>query len=42
MVLALLKAGIAWNLLTWYQGLPVSSSHTLIGSILGIGMANSS
>jgi len=41
MILSLLSAGIAWNLLTWYQGLPVSSSHTLIGSILGIGMANS-
>ncbi len=41
MVLSLLVAGIAWNLSTWWLGLPVSSSHTLIGAILGIGMANS-
>ncbi|AWM41997.1 Low-affinity inorganic phosphate transporter 1 [Gemmata obscuriglobus] len=41
MVLALLFAGVMWNLGTWYLGLPVSSSHTLIGSILGVGMANS-
>lgn len=41
MVLALLFAGVVWNLGTWYLGLPVSSSHTLIGSILGVGMANS-
>ncbi len=41
MVLALLFAAIIWNLGTWYLGLPVSSSHTLIGSILGIGLANS-
>jgi phosphate/sulfate permease len=41
MVLSLLAAGIAWNLSTWWLGLPVSSSHTLIGAILGIGMANS-
>ncbi|MBN9117658.1 MAG: inorganic phosphate transporter, partial [Planctomycetes bacterium] len=41
MVLALLLAGVCWNLSTWYLGLPVSSSHTLIGSILGVGMANS-
>jgi phosphate/sulfate permease len=40
-VLALLSAGMAWNLSTWWLGLPVSSSHTLIGAILGIGMANS-
>jgi phosphate/sulfate permease len=40
MVLALLVSGMAWNLSTWWLGLPVSSSHTLIGSILGIGMAN--
>ena len=40
MVLALLFAAIIWNLGTWYLGLPVSSSHTLIGSILGIGLAN--
>jgi phosphate/sulfate permease len=41
MVLALLCSGMTWNLLTWWHGLPVSSSHTLIGAILGIGMANS-
>ena len=40
MVLALLLAGVIWNLGTWYIGLPVSSSHTLIGSILGVGIAN--
>lgn len=41
MVMSLLLAGVTWNLSTWYLGLPVSSSHTLIGSILGIGLANS-
>jgi phosphate/sulfate permease len=41
MVLALLTSGMAWNLATWWLGLPVSSSHTLIGAILGLGMANS-
>ena len=41
MVLSLLLAGVMWNLGTWYLGLPVSSSHTLIGCILGVGMANS-
>ncbi len=41
MVLSLLLAGVIWNLGTWSMGLPVSSSHTLIGSILGVGMANS-
>jgi len=41
MVLALLSSGMAWNLSTWWLGLPVSSSHTLIGAILGIGVANS-
>ena len=41
MVMSLLIAGVAWNLGTWYFGLPVSSSHTLIGSILGVGIANS-
>ncbi|MDW8241927.1 MAG: inorganic phosphate transporter [Thermogemmata sp.] len=40
MVLSLLIAGVLWNLGTWYVGLPVSSSHTLIGSILGVGLAN--
>src|SRR6516165_7979410 len=40
MVLALLTSGMAWNLSTWWLGLPVSSSHTLIGAILGVGMAH--
>jgi PiT family inorganic phosphate transporter len=40
MVFALLIAAILWNLLTWYAGLPNSSSHTLIGSIMGVGLAN--
>ncbi|HEV7347946.1 inorganic phosphate transporter [Telluribacter sp.] len=39
MVLALLFSAIVWNLGTWYFGLPSSSSHTLIGSILGVGLA---
>jgi PiT family inorganic phosphate transporter len=37
MVFALLAAAILWNLGTWYFGLPASSSHTLIGSIVGVG-----
>ncbi len=41
MVFALLIAAIIWNLGTWYLGLPPSSSHTLIGSIMGVGLANS-
>ena len=41
MVLALLVAAIVWNLGTWYFGIPASSSHTLIGAILGVGIANS-
>ncbi len=41
MVLAVLISAIAWNLGTWYLGLPASSSHTLIGAILGVGLANS-
>ncbi|MGL6070560.1 inorganic phosphate transporter [Craterilacuibacter sp.] len=40
MVFALLVAAISWNLGTWYFGLPASSSHTLIGAILGVGVAN--
>src|ERR1700678_3626654 len=40
MVFALLIAAILWNLGTWYFGLPSSSSHTLIGSIIGVGLAN--
>ncbi|WP_055076540.1 inorganic phosphate transporter [Pseudanabaena sp. 'Roaring Creek'] len=41
MVFALLISAILWNVGTWYLGLPASSSHTLIGSILGVGLANS-
>ena len=41
MVFALLIAAIIWNLGTWWLGLPASSSHTLIGSIIGVGIANS-
>lgn len=41
MVGALLISAISWNLLTWYYGIPCSSSHTLIGSILGVGIAYS-
>jgi PiT family inorganic phosphate transporter len=40
MVFALLIAAIVWNLGTWWLGLPASSSHTLIGSIIGVGVAN--
>jgi PiT family inorganic phosphate transporter len=40
MVFALLIAAIIWNLGTWYLGLPASSSHTMIGSIIGVGVAN--
>ncbi len=40
MVFALLIAAILWNLGTWLLGLPASSSHTLIGSIMGVGIAN--
>src|ERR1700723_3714760 len=41
MVFALLISSIRWNLGTWYLGLPASSSHTLIGSIVGGGLMNS-
>ena len=40
MVFSLLIAAIIWNLATWYMGIPNSSSHTLIGSIIGVGIAN--
>jgi PiT family inorganic phosphate transporter len=40
MVFALLVAAMIWNVGTWYFGLPASSSHTLIGSIIGVGIAN--
>ena len=39
MILALLLTAIIWNLATWYYGIPCSSSHTLIGSIFGVGLA---
>jgi PiT family inorganic phosphate transporter len=39
MILALLLSAIIWNFGTWYLGIPASSSHTLIGSVLGIGLA---
>ncbi len=41
MVFSLLISAMIWNLGTWYFGLPASSSHTLIGSIVGVGLANS-
>jgi PiT family inorganic phosphate transporter len=40
MVFALLIAAILWNLGTWYLGLPASSTHTMTGSIIGVGIAN--
>jgi PiT family inorganic phosphate transporter len=40
MVFSLLIAAILWNLGTWYFGLPASSSHTMVGSIIGVGIAN--
>ena len=40
MVFSLLIAAMIWNLGTWYLGLPASSSHTLIGSVIGVGIAN--
>ncbi len=40
MIFALLVAAILWNLLTWWFGIPNSSSHTLIGSIMGVGLMN--
>jgi inorganic phosphate transporter, PiT family len=40
MIFALLIAAIVWNVGTWALGLPASSSHTLIGSIIGVGVAN--
>jgi inorganic phosphate transporter, PiT family len=39
LVLAILFTAIAWNLGTWYFGIPCSSSHTMIGSLLGGGLA---
>lgn len=40
MVFAMLISAILWNLGTWFLGIPASSSHTLIGSILGVGIMN--
>jgi len=40
MIFALLIAAIAWNLATWALGIPNSSSHALIGSVMGVGLAN--
>ncbi len=40
MIFALLIAAVIWNLGTWAFGLPNSSSHALIGSIMGVGLAN--
>jgi PiT family inorganic phosphate transporter len=40
MIFALLLAAIIWNLGTWWLGIPNSSSHALIGSIMGVGLAN--
>ena len=40
MIFALLIAAIVWNLATWALGIPNSSSHALIGSIMGVGLAN--
>jgi PiT family inorganic phosphate transporter len=40
MIFALLVAAILWNLGTWWFGLPASSSHTMVGSIIGVGLAS--
>jgi PiT family inorganic phosphate transporter len=40
MVFALLLSAVIWNFATWYLGIPASSSHTLIGSIVGVGLMN--
>jgi low-affinity inorganic phosphate transporter len=40
MMFSVLLAAIIWNLGTWYFGIPASSSHTLIGSIIGVGLTN--
>ena len=40
MIFSLLIAAILWNLGTWALGLPNSSSHALIGSVIGVGLAN--
>jgi len=38
MIMAALLGAIGWNLLTWYRGLPSSSSHALIGGLIGAGI----
>ncbi len=40
MIVSLLLAAFSWNLFTWYLGIPASSSHALVGSILGVGLAS--
>ena len=40
-LLSALLAGLAWNIFTWYQGLPSSSSHALIGGLVGAGLVMS-
>ncbi|OQM34079.1 inorganic phosphate transporter [bacterium endosymbiont of Pedicinus badii] len=40
MIFSILLVAIFWNLITWYFGIPTSSSHTLIGSIVGVGITN--
>jgi PiT family inorganic phosphate transporter len=40
LVIAALLSAIAWNLITWYWGLPSSSSHALIGGVVGAGIAS--
>lgn len=41
MIFAILLSAISWNVSTWYRGIPCSSSHALIGAIVGVGLANS-
>jgi phosphate/sulfate permease len=40
MIFAILISAISWNICTWYRGIPCSSSHALIGAIVGVGLAN--
>src|SRR5881628_3066971 len=40
LILAAVTAAVAWNLLTWWLGLPTSSSHALIGGLVGAGLAS--
>src|SRR4026208_832689 len=39
-VFSAMVAGIVWNVLTWYYGIPSSSSHALIGGLLGAAVAS--